>query len=58
MTPEEVTREERLESLKDATQRLQDAKAAKKRDTKVHGERIKSIEEEISDILELLDPDA
>jgi len=53
---EEVNTErmETLECLKDANKRLQDAEAAKKRDTKIHGENIKSIKEEISEILDQL----
>ena len=47
-------RVETLECLKDANRRLQDAEAAKKRDGKLHAENIKSIKEEIAEILEQL----
>ena len=50
----DAQRMETLECLKDANKRLQDAEAAKKRDGKIHVENIKSIKEEISEILEQL----
>jgi len=52
-----ATREELLECLRDATARLQDEEAAKKRDTRIHGENIKSIKEEIDGLLEQLKDD-
>ena len=51
---ENKVRSEKLECLRDASKRLQEAEAAKKRDSKLHGENIKSIKEEIAEILEEL----
>ena len=52
---EKTERDQLLESLEDATKRLQTAEAAKKRDNKLHGENVKAIKDEISDILEALE---
>jgi len=46
--------EERLECLKDATKRLRAEESAKRRDSKLHTERIKDINTEIDDIMDLL----
>jgi len=52
---EKSDREQKLESLEDATKRLHKAEAAKKRDAKLHKENCTAIQDEISDILEALD---
>ena len=51
----EYTSEERREMLEDASRRLKEAKAAKKRDAKIHSENMADIEQEIEDILVALD---
>ena len=44
-------RQELLESLADASRRMNEENAAKKRDTKIHGENVKAIQEEIDEYL-------
>ena len=51
------SRDKLLESLEDATRRMKDAKAAKKRDAAVHRGNIKDIQEEIDEIMVQLDAD-
>jgi hypothetical protein len=52
---EPVDRAKLLENLEDATRRLQDEEAAKKRDAAVHREEIASIKAEIAEIMEQLE---
>lgn len=49
-----MTREQLLEALKDATDRLDKAKALRKADLKVHKENISGIEAEIKAIMHRL----
>lgn len=51
----EYTSAERREMLEDAARRLKEARAAKKRDAKIHAENMADIEQEIEDILVALD---
>ena len=50
MTTEE-TRQHKLNRLREATSRLINEEAAKKRDSKIHTENIKAIKEEIVEIM-------
>lgn len=49
-----MTREQLLEALKDATDRLDKAKALRKADLKVHKENISGIEAEIKAVMHRL----
>lgn len=53
LTPEDVDKLRR--QLQDATKRLQDEEAAKKRDATLHREEISAIKTEISEIMEQLE---
>ena len=52
---QEYSAEERRQMLEDASRRLKEAKAAKKRDATIHKENIEAVEQEIEDILVALD---